>query len=272
MNKTVFFLALVLTVSFTVTAQDNKTKSAYNYHENADRLINRAKTDKDYPNTIPEMAYSEKITRAGRNIFLIYGAHFNPLHISNIARVFKHENIAGNTAQWLFLIEGVTASSADYSEYAEIEYAAQSAKAWNIPAENIIPYYNDPQVVIELTQAVGTEKTIFYLVMFGMQTGDIKYTEGKGYDENQIRSTIVKYIEFCQKQKIPFEMAKLNALFPISNEKYEQTAKECWDIHLEIRNKMATENLKNILQRYPNAVNILVYCGSGHTVVFQEYK
>jgi len=268
MKKPALFLTLAIIACFTVTAQENKAKSAYNYQENADRLFKRAK----YEDTIPEMAYLEKITLAGRNFFMIYGAHYNHLHIRNMEKVFTDEKVYDNAVKWLFIIEGITSSSADYSEYAEIEYAAQSAKAWGIPAENIIPYYNAPQVFTELTQAVGTEKTIFYLVMFGMQAGDIKYTEGKGYDENQIRTTIVNYIEFCQKRNIPFEMAKLNALFPISNEKYAQACDECWDIHLDIRNKIATENLKNILQRYPKAVNILVYCGSAHADVFKEYK
>jgi len=270
MKKAVLFLTLAFIANFAVTAQANKSKSAYNYQENADKLFNRAKISKDYERTTPEMAYSEKITCAGRNIFMVHGAHFNPLHIRNIEKIFKEEKVYDNAAKWLFLIEGVTADSANYSEYAEIEYAAQSAQAWNIPAENVIPYYNAPQVFQELAQAVGAEKTIFYLVMFGMQSGDINFTEGKGYDLDQIRAAIVDYIQFCQRRNIPVDMNKLNSLFPITNEKYEQTAGECWDIHMDIRNRIATENLKNILQHYPNAVNILVYCGSNHAVVFKE--
>jgi len=272
MKKIAFFLTFAIIACFTVTAQDVKAKSAYNYHENADRLFQRAQTAKDYENTIPDMASLERIIRADRNIFLVSGAHFNPPHIRNMEKVFTDEKVYDNAEQWLFLIEGITSSSANYSDYAEIEYAAQSAQAWNIPAENIIPYYNAPQVFIELAQAVGTEKTIFYLVMFGMQTGDIPFIEGKGYDENQIRSTIANYIQFCQSRNIPFEISKLNALFPITNSKYAQTADECWDIHLDIRNKIATENLKKVLQRYPEAVNILVYCGSAHADVFKEFK
>ena len=103
-----------------------------------------------------------------------------------------------------------------------------------------------------------------------MQTGDIEWIEGKGYDESKIRSTIVNYINFCQARNIPFELEKLNALFPITNEKYEQTAEECWDIHNDIRNRIAEVNLQNILQRYPKAVNILAYCGSAHASVFRQ--
>ena len=48
----------------------------------------------------------EKLNLAERNIFLIHGAHFNPLHIPNMAKVFAEEKITQNTEQWLFLIEG----------------------------------------------------------------------------------------------------------------------------------------------------------------------
>jgi hypothetical protein len=259
---------LAVTIFLFVATVTIHAETAYNFQENAERLYKRANEANQH--TIPEMAYSEKVTYSGRNIFLVHGAHFNPLHIRNMAQVFEKENIEKNTAQWLFLIEGITANSTNYSNYAEIEYAAQSAQAWNIPAENIIPYYDAPQVLQELALAVGSEKAIFFLVMVGMQTGDITFTEGKGYDENQIRTTTVNYIKLCQDKNIPFEISKLNALFPITNEKYEKTADECWDIHMDIRNRIAAENLQKILQSYPKAVNILVYCGSDHAVIFRQ--
>ncbi|MDR2922000.1 MAG: hypothetical protein LBU85_01510 [Treponema sp.] len=245
-------------------------KPDYDHNANAERLYKRASNASNFQQTFPEMAYSEKLTYADRNIFLVYGKHYNPLHIRNMAQIFSQENPAKNPSEWLFLIEGIRADSADYSIYAEIEYAAQSAQAWHIPIENIIPYYNDPQVFQELAAAVGAEKTIFYLVMFGMLVGDIQYIEGKGYDENQIRTTIDNYIKSCQAKKIPFAINKLNALFPINDEKYKQTCDECWDIHMDIRNKITKENLQRTLQRYPNAANILVYCGSDHAAVFRQ--
>lgn len=276
----------------------------YDYQKNAARLYDRALSAPSFDRTYSEMAYLEKYTYADRNIFMVHGAHHNPKHISNMEKVFSKESLAAafalnkstpssclvpscltgffqksntaeqnkaeNTAkQWLFLIEGITKNSVYYSPYAEIEYAAQSAQAWQIPAENIIPYYNDHEVLAELASAVGTEKAMFFLVMYGMQTGDIKYTAGQGYDENEIRQVFIGYIQLCKGKNIPFDIDKLNALFPISNEKYAQAAQECWDLHLEIRNKIAEENLQEILKRYPDAKNILVYCGSDHTSVFK---
>ena len=146
---------LAVTISLFVLAVTIHAQTAYNYKENAERLYKRANEALSRRNTIPEIAYSEKVSYEGRNIFLVHGAHFNPLHVRNMAQIFEKENIAENTAQWLFLIEGITENSANYSDYAEIEYAAQSAQAWNIPAENIIPYYNAPQVFQELASAVG---------------------------------------------------------------------------------------------------------------------
>ena len=244
----------------------------YDYKANADRLYERGMSASSYQRTVPEMAYYEELTFDGRNIFLIYGAHYNPLHIKNMAKVFEQKNIAKNNKQWLFLIEGITENSVSYSSYAEIEYAAQSAKAWDIAAEDVIPSYATSRVFQELSQKVGSEKAIFFLVMFGMQTGDIIFTEGKGYDEGKIRSTIIQYIQFCESKKIPFNIDTLNALFPINNEKYKKTADECWDIHMEIRNRIASENFQKILLRYPNAKNILVYCGRDHAIVFRETK
>ena len=260
--------ALAVTIFLFVVVVTIPAQTAYNFKENAERLFKRANEANQH--TRPELAYSEKVTYSGRNIFLIHGAHFNPLHIRNMAQVFEKENIEKNTARWLFLIEGITVNSANYSNYTEIEYAAQSAKAWNIPAENIIPYYDNPQVLQELAQAVGSEKAIFFLVMYCMDIGDITFTEGKGYDEKQIRTKIVNYISLCQDKNIPFEISKLNALFPITDEKYKQSADECWDIHMAIRNRIATENLQKTLQKYPKAVNILVYCGSDHAVIFRQ--
>ena len=268
MKKSILAVLIFLRISFIpgVYGQPHRT---YDYQANAERLYNRGRQDLAYQRTIAEMAYYEKITYADRNIFMVHGAHYNPLHVQNMAKVFEQENITGNTSQWLFLIEGVTENSANYSQYAEIEYAAQSAQAWQIPIENIIPYYNTPQVFQELAQAVGSEKAIFFLVMFGMQTGDIRFVEGKGYDEGRIRSTITQYIQYCQTKNIPFSMDRLNALFPINDEKYEKTAEECWDIHQDIRNRIAEENLQQIFIRYPNVKNILVYCGSDHASVFR---
>jgi len=267
LKKNLAVLIFLFVAAVTILAE-----TAYNFKENAERLYQRANEALSKQNTIHEKAYSEKVTYSNRNIFLVHGTHFNPLHIRNMAQIFEKENIEKNTAQWLFLIEGITASSTNYSNYAEIEYAAQSALAWNIPAENIIPYYDDPQVLQDLALAVGSEKAIFFLVMYSMQMGVITFTEGKGYDVNQIRTTTVNYISFCQDKNIPFEISKLNALFPITNEKYEKTADECWDIHMEIRNRIATENLQRTLQSYPKAVNILVYCGSDHAVIFRQTK
>jgi len=57
MKNAALFLTLAFIVNFAIKAQDNKSKSAYNYQENADKLFNRAKISKDYERTNPEMAY-----------------------------------------------------------------------------------------------------------------------------------------------------------------------------------------------------------------------
>jgi hypothetical protein len=106
--------------------------------------------------------------------------------------------------------------------------------------------------------------------MFAMQAGDIPFVQGKGYDYDLITNTIVKYVLFCGEQNIPFDMDKLNAMFPINDAKYRQTSEQCWDIHQDIRNRFAGENLGKLLQKYPERKNILVYCGQEHIVVFRE--
>ncbi|MDR2431510.1 MAG: hypothetical protein LBD99_04580 [Candidatus Margulisbacteria bacterium] len=242
----------------------------YNYLGNSERLYNQASDALLYQRTVPEAFYAEIMTYQDRNLFALYGAHFNPEHIRNMARIFGAERPMNRPEEWLFIIEGVTPYSYLGTSYPEIEYAAQSAKAWDIPAVNIIPYYNDWQVFSELAAQVGSEKAIFYLVMFAMQTGDIPFVPGKGYDNELITQTIVKYILFCSEQNIPFNIDRLNALFPINDAKYEQTAAECWDIHHGIRNRIARENLDKLLQKYPERKNILVYCGQEHISVFGE--
>jgi formylglycine-generating enzyme required for sulfatase activity len=247
---------------------------AYDYKANAERLYKRGIESPEYKKftrALQEMAHYEKTTYADRTLYLIYGAHRNPQHIRNMAKVFDEQNVAENARQWLFLLDGYyNESVADYSSYAEIEYAAQSARAWQIPALNIMPAYNDPAAAEGLfTSKPGSEKGMFFLVMFGMQLGEIKYTEGVGYDESKIRSELNRYIQLCRSRNIPFNMGKLNALFPIDNEKYEKTADECWDILEEERQKIARKNLQNALARYPNATNILVYSGNDHINMYK---
>jgi hypothetical protein len=237
--------------------------SAYDYKANAQRLYKRPHGD-----TISGEAHYEKTSLAGRNFFLIYGAHHEPQHVLNIARVFEEEEPGKQPDGWLFLAEGITEAMASHSSYAALEYIAQSAKAWRIPAENIIPYYNDPSCFRELAKQVGPEKAAFFLVMFAMQSGEIQFIRGKGYDKDQIQAHIKRYMELCRDQKLSFDIAKFNALFPINDAAYERTAKECWDIHLKIRGKFAKENMAKTLARYPNAKNVLAYFGGAHKPVF----
>jgi len=63
-----------------ITIQQN----GYDFQKNAERLYNRGRESINYQRTIPEMAHYERTMYADRNIFLIYGAHFNPEHINNM--------------------------------------------------------------------------------------------------------------------------------------------------------------------------------------------
>jgi hypothetical protein len=90
-----------------VAVKPKPVSTAYDYKKNADRLFKRATEALSHQRTIPEMAYYDELSFAGRKLFVVHGAHFNPKHIRAMENVFEKENIAENAGTWLFLVDGI---------------------------------------------------------------------------------------------------------------------------------------------------------------------